>query len=68
MNSSESGSITPRSEPKKPLIHDERLDAPQGAEPETNHIQAVEDQLAQQIENREEDVADKPKKAELEVN
>ncbi|KAF8864840.1 putative cyanobacterial phytochrome B [Acephala macrosclerotiorum] len=68
LNSSESGSITPRSEPKKPLIHDERLDAPQGAEPETNHIQAVEDQLAQQIENREEDVADKPKKAELEVN
>lgn len=70
LNSSESGSITPKSEPKKALIYDERLDEPQKAEPETSHVQAVEGQPAEQptsIENRVEGLADKSKEGELEA-
>lgn len=70
LGDSESGSITPKGEQKKPLIHDERLDQSQEAESETNHIQAVEDQPTEQTastENRVEDVTDESKEGEAEA-
>ncbi len=65
LNSSESGSITPRSESRKPLIHDDRLDTPQETEMDAQvDVKAVQDGLAQQRgasqDSIVEDVTDKP--------
>jgi CheY-like chemotaxis protein len=75
LHSSESGSITPKSEPRKAFIHDERLSKPDkpeeaeaaeakvAAEPQVN-VQALQDQSEEEsvpIKDRPvEDVTDKP--------
>jgi len=69
-HSSESGSITPKAEPRKPLIHDERVDKPEkaGVEAEVDtqvKVQALQDQPVEEsvpVEDRPvEDVTGKPR-------
>jgi CheY-like chemotaxis protein len=47
-HSSESGSITPKGEPRKPLIHDERLDEPKEVKFE-NSLSAVEHRVVADV-------------------